>query len=133
VTNQSRGRQRLTDRAADLAARREPYVHATVVRAQSPTSARPGDDAIVTRDGTIEGFVGGQCVKESVRTAALAALEDGEPVLLRVLPDDAVSFPDMPGARLAVNPCLSGGALEIFLEPHLPAAVVEVVGASPGA
>jgi len=106
-------------------------VHATVVRAQSPTSARPGDDAIVTRDGTIEGFVGGQCVKESVRTAALAALEDGEPVLLRVLPNDSVSFPETPGAQLTINPCLSGGALEIFLEPHLPSAVVEVVGDTP--
>ncbi len=106
-------------------------MHATVVRAQSPTSARPGDDAIVTRDGTIEGFVGGQCVKESVRTAALAALEDGEPVLLRVLPDATVSFPETPGARLTINPCLSGGALEIFLEPHLPSAVVEVVGDTP--
>lgn len=106
-------------------------MHATVVRAQSPTSARPGDDAIVTRDGTIEGFVGGQCVKESVRTAALAALEDGEPVLLRVLPNDSVSFPDTPGAQLTINPCLSGGALEIFLEPHLPSAVVEVVGDTP--
>ena len=106
-------------------------MHATVVRAQSPTSARPGDDAIVTRDGTIEGFVGGQCVKESVRTAALAALEDGEPVLLRVLPNDSVSFPETPGAQLTINPCLSGGALEIFLEPHLPSAVVEVVGDTP--
>ena len=131
MTNETRGRQRLTDRAADLAARREPFVHATVVRAQAPTSARPGDDAIVTSDGTIEGFVGGQCVKESVRTAALAALESGEPVLLRVLPDDSVSFPDTPGAQLTINPCLSGGALEIFLQPHLPSAVVEVVGDTP--
>ena len=29
------------------------------------------------------------------------------------------------------NPCLSGGALEIFLEPRLPAARIRVVGASP--
>jgi xanthine dehydrogenase accessory factor len=82
-------------------------------------------------DGTITGFVGGHCAKESVRTAALAALRDGEPVLLRVLPDDSTVFPEAPGARLTVNPCLSGGALEIFLEPHLPATVVAIVGDTP--
>jgi xanthine dehydrogenase accessory factor len=42
-----------------------------------------------------------------------------------------VSFPDTPGAQLTINPCLSGGALEIFLQPHLPSAVVEVVGDTP--
>jgi xanthine dehydrogenase accessory factor len=124
-------RQRLSDRAAQLVAQRQPFVRATVVRAQSPTSARPGDDAIVLSDGSIEGFVGGHCAKESVRAAALATLRDGEAVLLRVLPDDSTVFPETPGARLTINPCLSGGALEIFLEPHVPPAVVEIIGDTP--
>ena len=64
-----------------------PFVQATVVRAQEPTSAHAGDRAIVLADGSIEGFVGGQCAAGSVRTAALGALETGESVLLRVLPD----------------------------------------------
>jgi xanthine dehydrogenase accessory factor len=131
VTIQPSLRQRLTDRAAQLVAQRQPFVRATVVRAQSPTSARPGDDAIVLSDGSIEGFVGGHCAKESVRAAALATLRDGEAVLLRVLPDDSTVFPETPGARLTINPCLSGGALEIFLEPHVPPAVVEIVGDTP--
>jgi xanthine dehydrogenase accessory factor len=29
------------------------------------------------------------------------------------------------------NPCLSGGALEVFLEPHLPAPTMRVVGSAP--
>jgi xanthine dehydrogenase accessory factor len=124
-------RQRLSDRAAQLVAQRQPFVRATVVRAQSPTSARPGDDAIILSDGSIEGFVGGHCAKESVRAAALATLRDGEAVLLRVLPDDSTMFPETPGARLTINPCLSGGALEIFLEPHVPPAVVEIIGDTP--
>jgi xanthine dehydrogenase accessory factor len=124
-------RSRLTDRAAELVARRQPFVRATVVRAQSPTSARPGDSAIILSDGTIEGFVGGHCAKESVRTAAFTTLRDGEAMLLRVLPDDSTVFPETPGAHLTINPCLSGGALEIFLEPHLPAAIIEVVGDTP--
>ena len=56
---------------------RTPFVHATVVRAQPPTSAHPGDEAILLPDGTIEGFVGGQCAQNSVRKAALGALADG--------------------------------------------------------
>ena len=97
-------------------------MHATVVRAQPPTSAHAGDEAILLSDGTIEGFVGGQCAQNSVRKAALGALQAGESVLLRVLPDGDVHFPEAPGACVVVNPCLSGGALEIFLVPQVPRA-----------
>lgn len=106
-------------------------MHATVVRAQHPTSAQPGDEAILLEDGTIEGFVGGQCAENSVRTAALGALRGGQSVLLRVLPDGAGGFPDAAGACVVVNPCLSGGALEIFLEPEVPAPLVRVCGRTP--
>ncbi len=88
-------------------------------------------DAVVLMDGTIEGFVGGQCAESSVRSAALRVLANGESTLLRVLPEGEDSFPNSPGAQIVVNPCLSGGALEIFLEPMLPAPVVEVVGHTP--
>ena len=118
-------------RVRELSAGRVPFVHATVVRAQVPSSAKAGDDAVVLPDGTIEGFVGGQCAETSVRTAALGALRDGETVLLRVLPDDGAPFPDSPGAQVVVNTCLSGGALEIFLQPMLPAPLIEVVGSTP--
>ena len=121
---------RMTARVGELMpAGRVPFVHATVVRAQYPTSARPGDDAIVLADGSIEGFVGGQCAEGSVRTAALAALRDGESMLLRVLPEGDDGVPgSRPGASVVVNPCLSGGALEIFLEPLLPSPLLYVVG-----
>ncbi len=113
-------------RSNELQAERVPFVYAMVVRAQAPTSTRPGDDAIILGDGTIEGFVGGQCAGESVRSAALRVLQEGEPMLLRILPDGAEEFPELPGAQVVVNPCLSGGAIEIFLEPHLPAPVLYV-------
>jgi xanthine dehydrogenase accessory factor len=118
-------------RMTELTARRVPFVHATVVRAEQPTSARPGDDAIIFTDGTMEGFIGGQCARENVRTAALAALHSGESTLLRVLPGGDDGFPEAPGATVTTNPCLSGGALEIFLDPQLPPAVISVVGATP--
>jgi xanthine dehydrogenase accessory factor len=103
-------------------------VHATVVRAQSPTSAQPGDDAVILADGSIEGFVGGVCAETSVRAAALDTLRDGNTLLLRVLPDGSASFPETPGALVVVNPCLSGGAIEIFLRPVLPRPLIAVAG-----
>lgn len=121
----------ISERAQQLLAARTPFVHATVVRAQPPISAYPGDEAILLADGTIEGFVGGQCAQNSVRKAALGALQAGESVLLRVLPDGDVHFPEAPGACVVVNPCLSGGSLEIFLTPQLPAPLIRIYGATP--
>ena len=107
----------IAERARELTGQRRPFVHATVVRAQAPTSARPGDDAVILDDGSIEGFVGGVCAESSVRAAALDTLRDGSTLLLRVLPDGSAEFPEAPGALVVVNPCLSGGAVEIFLRP----------------
>ena len=121
----------ISERAGQLVRARTPFVHATVVRAEQPTSAHPGDEAIVLPDGTIEGFVGGQCAQNSVRQATRCALQTGESMLLRVLPDTEEHFPETPGASVVVNPCLSGGALEIFLAPWLPAPLVGIVGATP--
>jgi xanthine dehydrogenase accessory factor len=118
-------------RAGELRADRVPFVHATVVSAERPTSAKPGDEAIVYADGTIEGFVGGTCAESTVRAQALALLDSGEPLLLRITaaaePGSAVV-----DNRLTVhNPCLSGGTLEIFLEPAVPAPLFVVYGDSP--
>jgi xanthine dehydrogenase accessory factor len=118
----------LTDRTSELGSARVPYVHARVVLAERPTSARPGDEALVLSDGTIEGFVGGDCAEASVRAQALATLESGESRLLRLTP---VPEDDQPGKVVMHNACLSGGTLEIFLEPHLPAPLVTVVGDAP--
>ena len=52
-----------------------------------PTSAKPGDEAIIHSDGSIEGFVGGTCAESTVRAQSLALLESREPVLLRITPD----------------------------------------------
>jgi xanthine dehydrogenase accessory factor len=121
--------------AEQLLADREPFVHATVVRASRPTSVRPGDSAIVRADGTIEGFVGGACAQESVRLYAARALETDEALLLRLVPgaegEDASESDEPAGVVVAHNPCLSGGSLEIFLDPQLPAPRVLIGGDTP--
>lgn len=129
----------LSRRTQELGAARTPFVTATVVRAQSPTSVEAGSTAIVLADGTIEGFVGGVCAEHSVRAYSLRALESGEPVLLRILPDPVDGDVDPAGAEVASeegsvtvkNPCLSGGAIEVFLEPAQLAPRVLVVGETP--
>jgi xanthine dehydrogenase accessory factor len=120
----------LARRADELAAAREPFVTALVVRAQKPSSVAAGDSALVLADGTIEGFVGGACAETSVRLHALRVLETGEPLVLRIVPEEVGREPEE-GAVTVENPCLSGGALEIFLEPRLPAPRVTVVGDTP--
>lgn len=111
---------------------RQAFVVATVVRAAKPTSVRPGDSALVHPDGTIEGFVGGVCAQESVRLHAARALETGEATLLRLLPGLAFAERDpLDGVVVSHNPCLSGGALEIFLDPQPVPARIAIVGDTP--
>ena len=118
------------ERSAELVAAGVPHVRATVVRAEHPTSVHAGDSAVVHADGTIEGFVGGTCAESSVQVHARAALDRGEPLLLRILPGLDSTFTEQ-GAVTVSNPCLSGGAVEIFLEPLAPPAEVLVVGDTP--
>ncbi|MGZ4596617.1 MAG: XdhC family protein [Actinomycetes bacterium] len=115
-------------RAAVLRAERVPFVHVQVVLAERPTSARPGDEALVLGDGTMEGFVGGTCAETTVRSQALALLDSGETTLLRITPEPEGA---QPGKRVVHNPCLSGGTLEMFLEPVVPPPLVLVAGDAP--
>ena len=126
-------------RAQELAAQGTVFVTATVVRAQRPTSVNAGDVALVLADGTIEGFIGGVCAQQSVRVYALKAIQSEEALLLRIVPDGPIGedpstgqeVPIEEGAVTARNTCLSGGTIEIFLEPVLPAPRVLVVGDTP--
>jgi len=122
--------QALHERADALRTRRVPFVHARVVLAERPTSAKPGDEALILGDGSIEGFVGGQCAESTVRMQGLSLLLSGDSMLLRIAPNPEA---DQPGKTVVHNPCLSGGTLEIFLEPVLPVPLVGIVGDSPTA
>ncbi|MPZ82457.1 MAG: YHS domain-containing protein [Actinophytocola sp.] len=109
---------------------RTPFVLATVVRAERPTSAKPGDRALVLPDGSMEGFVGGTCAESTVRLQGLRLLATGESTLLRITPT-AVSETVAEGLVTVGNPCLSGGSLDIFLEAMLPPMLVHVHGDAP--
>jgi len=118
----------LRGRGLELRAARAAYVHARVVLAEAPTSAKPGAEALILPDGTIEGFVGGTCAESTIRAQGLTLLDSGNSLLLRITPEPE----DEQSGKLVVhNPCLSGGTLEIFLEPVMPAPLLLLVGDAP--
>jgi xanthine dehydrogenase accessory factor len=121
----------LTRRAQQLSSEGSPFVLATVVRTRRPASVQAGTAGIVLEDGTIEGFIGGVCAQHSVRLYALTAIDSGAPLLLRIDPNGPEKPVAEEGAVTVRNTCLSGGEIEVFLEPVLPAPRVLVAGDSP--
>ena len=115
--------------ASELVKRDEPFVLATVVRREAPSSARVGDTALITRGGTFHGWVGGSCTHPTVVREALRALDDRQPRLIALSPS-----PDAdrrPGVTALPMTCHSGGSVDIYIEPVLPAPRLVVFGASP--
>ena len=106
---------------------------ATVVRCDPPTSARPGDKAVITADGRLRGWIGGSCSEPLVRREALLALADGEPRLVKIVPADSARASRRRGELTMATTCPSGGALDIFVEPQLPRPLLVAFGESPAA
>lgn len=113
-------------RAATLAAEGVPFVLATVTWRRGPSSGKGGSRALIHPDGTVEGWLGGACAEPTVVRHALEALQDGEPRLLVLGEPDA-----RPGVTHVAMACSSEGAMEVFVEPMLPAPDLWVVGRSP--
>jgi xanthine dehydrogenase accessory factor len=118
-------------RAAELVTAGRPFAVATVVAVRKPTSARPGASGIVHPDGSIEGWVGGSCAQPVVVREALRAIADGQPRLLRLSKDGPNEGRRADGVIELVMTCHSGGTLEIYVEPHLPAPQLWLVGTTP--
>jgi xanthine dehydrogenase accessory factor len=125
---------RLLQMAADLTRREEPFVLAVVVRRRPASSAQAGDMALVTAAGEFHGWLGGACTQPTVVREAQRALADGRPRLLALSPDPPPAD-DERRQGLAYYPmtCHSGGTVEIYLEPVLPAPRLAVIGVSPTA
>jgi xanthine dehydrogenase accessory factor len=115
-------------RAGELAQAERPFAVVTVVRTEPSTSARTGNRAIVFLDGSMEGWVGGGCIQPTARREGLAALEDGEPRLVRITPDTASSQHNVRMARMT---CASEGTADLYVEPFLPRPTLIVAGDSP--
>jgi xanthine dehydrogenase accessory factor len=121
----------LLERAAELQRRGEPFVLATVVRCQAPTSAKPGAKALIRQDASIEGWVGGACAEPVVTREALNALRDGRPRLVGLYGEGGRTPDRAEGILDHVMTCHSGGTLEIYVEPYLPVPLLVLVGHGP--
>jgi xanthine dehydrogenase accessory factor len=121
----------LLQMAADLARRQEPFVLAVVVRRRPASSAQAGDMAVITAAGDFHGWLGGSCTQPTVVREAQRALADGKPRLLALAPDPEAER--RPGVAVFPMTCHSGGSVEIYLEPILPAPRLAVFGGSPTA
>ncbi len=117
--------------AARLLSEGVAFVLMTVVRAVAPTSAKPGDKAILTERAEWYGWIGGSCAEPAARRAARAAFADGQGRLLHLTNDE--THLARAGVELAAMSCYSGGSLEIYVEPHLPQPCLIVFGRSPAA
>jgi xanthine dehydrogenase accessory factor len=124
-------RTELLEKAADLARREEPFVLAVVVRRQPASSAQAGDMAVITAAGDFHGWLGGSCTQPTVVREAQRALADGQPRLVVLTPDPGTE--KRPGVAVFPMTCHSGGSVEIYLDPILPATRLVVFGVSPTA
>ena len=117
--------------AARLQAAQQAFALVTVLRAQAPTSAKAGDKALVTADGQIHGWIGGGCAQPAVVKTVRQALADGQPQTIRIAPTDATAERTLGDVLEFGMACHSGGTLELFIDPVLPATQLTVFGDSP--
>ncbi|MEE4245697.1 MAG: XdhC family protein [Kangiellaceae bacterium] len=124
----------LNNLAEQLSEQGMPFAIATVVKAVSPTSAKPGAKSIITLEGELHGWIGGGCAQPAVRKAALEVINSGQPQFIRVAPKEvheqqntAVEYGIVPFK----SSCPSGGTLEIFIEAVEQAPQLLIVGSSP--
>jgi xanthine dehydrogenase accessory factor len=117
--------------AVELTTARVPFTLATVVWRRAPSSGHTGSKGIILSDGTVRGWLGGACAEPTVVREALASLEDGVPRRLFLGSMDELAAHDIDDTLTVPMACDSEGAMEIYLEPFLPAPQVVVFGRSP--
>jgi xanthine dehydrogenase accessory factor len=119
------------EQAAELERQGEPFALATVVWRQGPSSSQLGARAIITTSGQVRGWIGGACAEPSVIRQAQQVIADGQPRLLLLGTTDQFGGAIPEGMTVVPIACQSEGALEVYIEPVLPAPHLVVVGRSP--
>ncbi len=107
------------------------YALVSVLRAQAPTSAKPGDKALVTADGIVHGWIGGGCAQPAVLRTVRLALDDGQARIIRIAPTERTETRELDEVLEFGMSCHSGGTLELFIDPMRPRTQLVVIGNSP--
>ncbi len=115
----------------ELTRRGEAFALATVVWRQAPSSSQAGSRAIITAEGELHGWIGGACAEPVVIREAKQVMADGTARLLLLgTPEQfGAAVPD--GMTVVPISCQSEGALEVYIEPVLPAPHLVIAGDSP--
>lgn len=116
-------------KAHELKALGRPFATATVVRAEKPTSGKPGDKAIVTAEGVMIGWIGGSCAQPTVIREAQRAIAEDRGRLIRLA--QKPTEPPVDGIEEFPMTCFSGGTLDIYIEPQSPQPRLMIVGNLP--
>jgi xanthine dehydrogenase accessory factor len=119
------------EQAGELTRRGEAFALATVVWRQGPSSGQQGSRAIITEAGELRGWIGGACAEPAVIREAQRVIAEGAPQLLLLGSPEQFGAAVPEGMTVVPISCQSEGALEVYIEPVLPAPHLVVVGRSP--
>jgi xanthine/CO dehydrogenase XdhC/CoxF family maturation factor len=119
------------EEAGELTRRGQPFALATVVWRQAPSSGQQGSRAIITASGDLHGWIGGACAEPVVIREAQQVITEGVPRLLLLGTRDQFGAAVPDGMTVVPIACQSEGALEVYIEPVLPAPHLVIVGRSP--
>jgi xanthine dehydrogenase accessory factor len=117
--------------AARLAERGEECALATVVWRQAPSSGQAGARAVITAAGEITGWIGGACAEPAVLRVAREVIAERRSRLLLLGSPEQFGGAVPEGMTVVPISCQSEGALEVFVEPVVPAPHLVIVGRSP--
>lgn len=118
------------ERIARLGREGQSFAVAIVVGRRPPVSSHLGDHALIFANGRMEGFVGGACSREIVRTQALAVLATGRSRIVSIRPD-ASSVEPTPDHVVVPMTCASEGAVDVYIEPFVRPRLLVIAGATP--
>ncbi len=121
----------ILQQAAALQREGQPFALVTVVWRRGPSSSQLGAKALILPDGTMRGWLGGACAQPRLVSEALIALRDGRPRLLLLGPLDELERGHREGVETVPIACASEGAMEVYVEPVLPAPNVVAIGRTP--
>src|SRR5690242_2114723 len=107
--------------AGELERRGQAFALATVVWRQGPSSSQQGARAIITAEGELHGWI----------REAQQVIAQGTPRLLLLGSPDQFGAAVPDGMTVVPISCQSEGALEVYIEPVVPAPHLVIVGRSP--
>ena len=114
--------------AQEMYESREAFAIAFVINRKHPSSGKPGDKAVIKKNGSILGWIGGGCTKGIIYKEALAAMADGKPRVVKISPDHLEKSTE--GVMTYMMTCHSGGSVDVYIEPVLPKPALLIFGRS---